>query len=279
MTIEQYKNAHDDLSFIIALMEPGDRLNGQVCPFCRGGQNEDKSFSITLREDGIALYICHRDKCKRHGVRFADGSFRKIKKRDRPHSVFTSPLHPLSEEDYGVFKRRFNFSPEEVNKANISKTPDDKYCVPIYAPDGHMRGRLIRGFDSKYLRSYKEINCGEEPLIGWYWCPDRKKDIEPYVVVVEDVFSAMKLSRYHNAVTLNGTALSVPAILELLDHSIVQYLILDNDAIKTALNLRNRWKNIMDIRVISCEADPKFWADSALVTLKGAVHGKGLRDS
>jgi len=265
----------DDLGLLIATVDPGESINGFVCPFCHGGQKNEKSFSITSREDGLILYICHRNKCKEaypsSGVQFSDGKRRKIKNKQKPGKIFDKPLKPLSKEDYRAFDTIYDIGEELIRSARFKKTEDGWICMPCFGPDGHLRGRVLRQFSPKRVLSYKEPQCSHEPLLSWYYNRDRLNDIKPYVVIVEDILSALKVSTHHNAVALNGTSISITGIMELLDNSKVQYLILDGDATATAFQLKRRWKNVLDIRVIEALRDPKFWHDVSIQNLQGTL--------
>ena len=41
--------------------------NAMTCPFCEGGQNDDKSFSIFFEDSDSALWNCFRGKCGQKG--------------------------------------------------------------------------------------------------------------------------------------------------------------------------------------------------------------------
>lgn len=253
------------------LLEPwlylrlGESANGQLCPFCDGGTKKDKSFSITRKEDGVLAYCCHRNKCNKAGFSNPNGSnlLQVLGDRTKEHEVFEEPTEALTKEQLKYFEKVYGITPEELGKARfLWASLQRALWQPVYGPNRHYRGVVLRRYSSKWKRTYKTLECAKEPMLAWYRGPTAES-----VVIVEDILSALKLSRYHTTVALNGTGLSADACLEIFRNSAHQYLLLDKDAIMTALLHERRWKNLLNITVVQCEKDPKYWDDDQLKQL------------
>lgn len=245
-------------------LELGQRVNGQLCPFCHGGDHEDKSFSVSRKEDGNIVYICHRNKCNRSGVCTPDGtSIMKIHTKTREHKIFSDPTETLADQQYRFFEKVYGIKQDEIEKAGFLWVPERQAVwQPVKAPDGHFRGIVVRRYQDKAMWSYKDKDCPRDPLIAWF--PGPMKFDANLVVIVEDMLSALKFSRWHTAVAINGIGLSPEAVVELMQWSKHQYLCLDADAITTALYQADRWKHLLDIKVRQVKRDPKYWQDHQL---------------
>lgn len=74
-------DANDNMTSEDILLELGDLLldkgievddlsfgtHRAICPECNGGSSNEKSFAVTLYEEGVALFICHRATCEYTG--------------------------------------------------------------------------------------------------------------------------------------------------------------------------------------------------------------------
>lgn len=244
-------------------LPPGTSTAGVICPFCSGGINKDKSFSISRTTDGNLVYFCHRAKCGKSGAIKGTVNFIALEGGKSKANLFTEPTVALSDNQYLFFAKRYGMSKEELNRAGFLFVPTAKrICQPIYAPEGRIRGYALRRYLDKQISVYRAVEGSTEPLISWYG--DHSKTD---VVLVEDQLSAIKLSRYHRAVALLGVNLSISAIIEICTKSSKQYLALDRDAIITALKHEYRWKNILNISILNIKKDPKYWDNMQLSSL------------
>ena len=243
---------------------PEETVAGKICPFCNGGANQDKSFSITRKADGNLIYYCHRDKCHSTGIIARDGSsIIRTYPKEKKHKVFDEPTIALTELQLEFFLNQYGINPEELGNAGFLYAPTRKAVwQPVYSPERRLRGQVLYRYSDKKISTYKLSEESREPLISWY-----KPFLGKEIVLVEDQLSAIKLARYWNTVALLGTGLSKEAIIEIARYSTKQYLALDRDAIATALTQQRRWRNLLDIEIVETRRDPKYWENCQLKAL------------
>lgn len=244
-----------------------ESVAGQLCPFCDGGEAHEKSFSVTKKSDGTIVYFCHRAKCNRAGAMFPDGTHPiNVHTKTKYHKTFDEPTEALTKSQIKFFEAKYSLTEKEVLNAGFLWAPE-RHAVwqPIRAPDGHYRGCVLRRYKDKAVWTYKAHEESREPLLAWYKGPKGFDDNS--VVLVEDILSALKLSRYWNACAINSTHLSPEAVLELIQWSGKQYIALDKDAILTAIKQARRWRGLLHMEVIECNRDPKYWTDEQLQRL------------
>lgn len=247
---------------------PGEQVSGNLCPFCDGGEDKEKSFSVGRKETGVIVFKCHRNKCGRGGAVFPDGSpLLQVHTKTKEHEVFTDPTEQLTMEHLKFFEKKYGLKPVEILRAGFLYVPKrDAVWQPIHGPNGEFRGQVVRRYADKRIWTYKAEANGRYPLLAWFSGPENCD--QGACILVEDILSAIKLSRYHNSVAINGTSLSNDMILEVMRHSSKQYLALDKDATAHAIKMAHRWNQLLDITVIECKRDPKYWLNHELETLK-----------
>jgi hypothetical protein len=249
-------------------LAPGESRSGEHCPFCNGGDSREKSFSVERKDDGKLVYFCHRAKCSRGGALDAQGSsILHGHAKTKVHKTFNEKTEILPDNKITVFEKVYGLTREEIINAGFLWVPERNMVYhPVRGPDGVFRGQVLRNYVTKEIRTYKAFPDDRRPCIAWF--PGPKGFDNNEVVIVEDILSALKFSRYHNAVALLGSSMSNEALLEIMQWSGKQYLALDKDAITTALKIAIRWSVLLDIQVIQCERDPKYWSNVQLERMK-----------
>jgi hypothetical protein len=261
----------------ISLIEIGKNLfygqssAGNVCPFCWGGDNHDKSFSVTRKMDGCLVYLCHRLKCKEAGILedYTDPTL--YPKRATPPEAFSESTRLLSDEQLSWFESTYGLIGEELGRAKFLYLPERKAVwQPVISPFGGRRGGVIRSYNEKKVRNVKEMV--DEPWISWYWCDDPIRDT---LVVCEDQLSAIKCARYFPSVALLGIDMSPEKVTEIAAMENVWkfgsvHLILDPDAFKKAMEMFERWCVLLPgLMAVKTDKDPKYWDDEQIKGIGG----------
>ncbi|KAL2524362.1 Twinkleprotein [Abeliophyllum distichum] len=110
------KQKLEDIGIDGAACKPG-QYSGLVCPSCKGGDSEEKSLSLYIKEDGAAaMWTCFRAKCGWRGTTraFADvkstyakmNRITKVKQPLREITVESLELEPLCNELLAYFAER-----------------------------------------------------------------------------------------------------------------------------------------------------------------------------
>lgn len=259
----------DLLDLAIGLYD-GESRSGQQCPFCKGGQSYEKSFSIT-REAHVVRYRCYRASCGANGrfnTRSGMAMERKTELGGKTREFEVLPA-PLDDVTVRYLQDRYSLSTVEIRRAELGLTrrysagTDSRIYVPTFRPNGTTRGYLAR--DILGTQSPKALTFlfrTDEPNMGWYRNKRSKK-----LVIVEDAFSAIRASEYMNATYLLGTDLSKGKVDEIRRESFdVVYLALDKDATRKAIKQALEWRSYLDLKVIELDKDLKDLSRRNLTT-------------
>lgn len=243
------------------------------CPFCEGGTSRENSFSLSRTSDAECLYCCFRATCSRSG-RLACPGFRLTSdtsdssprsKRQASIRVFTGRTVALEKEWLSNLSDAYGIFPDEAIREGWKQAVEDGSLVcPIRGPDAVPRGILTRSRTPKYpgekthSKLYPQTDGVRQ---GWF----RRAGISHSpVVVVEDVISALKVSRQFTAVALLGTHLDQDRLDEIVSVSKIVVLALDNDATEKAIGYQKKFGLQAEIKVAMLEKDLKYESDERI---------------
>lgn len=262
------------------------------CPWCHGGQSKELSFVIT-RQGNQAKYTCFRATCGTplsSGVlnitgRATPGGFKK-KPTAREYSESTCPLTAKNRQF--IFKN-YGLTTLMQNEYRLKQDESGKIVVPLYNQHGVQQGHEVKKGRIEEPGP-KSITYHGESSDGMSWYLGKPEYPQPIitvpvvheyyhdsVVLVEDVFSAMKANALMNSVALLGTNLNKEKAhsiaLRNYDHV---FLALDADASSKAISMARRLRGILpELRVMLLKQDIKNmeWDDIAHLF---AVHYRRL---
>ena len=134
--------------------------------------------------------------------------------------------------------------------------------MPVRSPYGAHRGYVARGMgrhQGPKSITYKEV---DNVWVGWYkWTMARESPVpkgrDHTVVVVEDLVSALKASRYYNACAINGTHISDAILGELVSQSTDVVICFDKDATQKAYDYAERFQVYGNFRTVPLSKDVK----------------------
>ncbi len=214
------------------------------CPFCiQAWRAEGKpitwrptrSFSITRENTGV-LYHCFRASCTRSSGFIPDVRFEHIKKRLFKPRMYNFPLEELPKDNVLVPR---GFTYEELTKAGVRYNPErESYVFDIRDCYGRTCGVVDRDFTGQ--RSVKAIS---------YWFNDTVKlhfslctEVQEHpLLIVEDIPSAIKASRFINTVALLSSHINLEQIQHIRKLTNTVYLALDEDATDKAIKLQKKY--------------------------------------
>lgn len=229
------------------------------CPSCKKGR-----FSAVKR-NGWLLWNCFSPSCQERGKfpsRYAEGPQPPVASIFRP---YTGEIHALDEEEeLGIFDA-FYLTPSEIEGKIL--TNGSRFVLPVFDPMGKTRGHILRtpwagtgrmGYDTEEPKSltYKAV---EGPMLSWYPASVRY-DIAPWVVLVEDQISAMKLAAWKGftTVALMGTGVNEEKLAEIQRHGHDVILALDKDATGQAFAHARKYASAFrSFRVLLLQKDIK----------------------
>ena len=169
-------NPYAELKVLAQELPEGTSKNGLLCPFCKGGRSGEHSLSLHVREDGVALFICFRASCGKHGRMQRNGHV--VASDDPP------PQRPFSPRGFEEKTRQLNSEERETLWALYGLTLDDihrhrlaiseetqRLVVPIIGCGGNLRGfeaRILGGNGPKGAPKTLHYRQVDQPWIGWF---------------------------------------------------------------------------------------------------------------
>lgn len=262
----------DALSNILTIgdsLESGDYAKRIRCPKCEA---PEKAFQIWRDKEGLLRWKCWRASCGYWGrdSGYADPHLlRKREPRKKEAKPYTGALEPLSDEWRNFLQKQVGWSDRHIQAAGARYAPDvHRVALPVLSPNGTVRGHVLRSYSTvsdKKVMTYKiDVEC---PFLSWYPCWNESCD---YVVVVEDIPSAVRASRYTHAVALLGTHVSEDSALEIAERKKKVVWALDDDATTKAIKWHKEYKLLFSgSTVLHLTRDIKNMKEDELCELLG----------
>ena len=249
-----------DVELSYGTLSEGETLSGEVCPACKGGSQQEKSFSVS-RSRGVLLFTCHRASCGIKGVTGSGTDFIKGEARATPRSgrVYV-PSTNLDEKVVSFLAKKYRLPESSMELAGMRGVRGDagvytgRVCFPIYGPDSRERGANYRSYDGRHPKSLITL---DQDALAFSWYVHRR--VSRALVLVEDQVSAIRVAPFFHSAALMGVNLSDAKVEEIRKRKYkVVYLCLDNDAtgqaVRLALKLRNK---LPQLQVIGLDKDIK----------------------
>lgn len=260
--------AKQSIKVLVAAEIPEGTSSRVKCPMCYGGNDNEKSLSVT-HEAGRILYQCFRDSCRLKGAVILRGGGHRPEAAvsvERGYEYTGETVNP-SELDYEYFKEKYDLDPEDFPHGVRRCLDDQRFLLPIRGPWGSMRGYVAR---SLFLtpKALNYVYRLREPFIGWVQPMIFHNANNRIQVLVEDWFSAVKVAKAgYWATSLNGTGISWAAAVEIAkeceDGEVV--LALDPGALKTAMRHYTMYKGMWEkCRVVSLKRDLKYETEETI---------------
>ncbi|KAJ6805333.1 twinkle-like protein, chloroplastic/mitochondrial [Iris pallida] len=179
------------------------KFSAMMCPKCQGGREQERSFSLFVREDGkVVAWKCHRAKCGWTGG-VQDGKVPNQQVKSKQIRVITEKelqLEPLCEEIRGYLKER-GISAETLRRnAVMQRTYLDQTVIAFtYRRDGVLVSCKYRGIPKKFWQE-------PETERVFYGLDDIKYASDIIIVEGEMDKLSMEEAGYHNCVSVPGGA-------------------------------------------------------------------------
>tara|TARA_R110000765_G_scaffold49367_3_gene100382 strand:- start:5880 stop:6470 length:591 start_codon:yes stop_codon:yes gene_type:complete len=177
----------------------------------------------------------------------------------RKFTPYTAPLQALDDEWSDYLGHLLGFTDWHINKARVRQTDDGRVAYPILGPSGIRRGNVIRAYDGREPKALTRMDMAA-PHTSYYPCAGATT-----WVLVEDIPSAVRVSKFANALALCGTGLTAEALHELAAVTRDVVWALDADATGTAIANHMRHKVYFDTSsVLTLDADFKNMTDEEI---------------
>lgn len=234
---------YDDEILLMTLdMAVGDRSPHLVCPQCLGGPDKRESLVIWC-DAGKVVAKCYGVRCAFLTI-IGETAPRKMSSAPRNKRTDATRLAPVVVPD-DVSDFLYDLFPwlEEQDLALHGVMWEDRLervLIPIKSLTGTDEGYLARLYKPLCL---DERNEGGPKCKGWYWpgieAPScmliPRQFITDTLVLAEDWWSALRISKQVPCIALSGTSIGDAALLALMRRGIKHVIIvLDADAVATA---------------------------------------------
>jgi hypothetical protein len=236
-----------EIRLVAESMGVGETIR-QVCPSCYGGSKKERSLTITVFPSLQVRYNCFRESCDIHGAFFLHNAepIRTSSLEDTPIIRDFKPVQPKRKLFNGHTYPLTEFEVDWIYKAWGITCPPFWYHTPQYGgriamsirgPSYTHRGWVLRdieGYSANKALTY--VDEKETPL-SWY----RNRELKG-TIIVEDIPSAVRASKYINSVALLGVGAGLDRAMEIDENAPRPiYIALDQDAIREAFAMADRW--------------------------------------
>jgi len=246
-----------------ALGTPVGQSKTVYCCFCDNDPPYAPSLSLTRIEEGI-LYNCFRACCSGQGMigslpaNFGD----KGKAQGFTPRPYTKPSMIADPEN---LKDLWHLTTHEVKNNGIRRTfGEDGYIFPLFDSFGNNFGHTTKLFKDKEQSElgYKYTKAQHyltKETCNLHYAYNTSPINNGWVILVEDVISAIRVSRFRQGVALLGTHLNDKKVQNLLAWGAKNVVIaLDPDALGKAIAIKKKYGIFFDtFRVVSLTNDPK----------------------
>lgn len=210
-----------------------------ACPEC----SRDSTFTIT-RTGPSVVYNCYSAHCSCAGY-LGRGRRLNLEVKDARKQTFhpyRGQLMELTASQRLFLSQRIGWDRWHVDLAQPKYAPtEDRFAYPVFGPMGVRRGWVLRSYDASCSSRWKALTRMDvaEPHMSWY----RRDVLDPRVIVVEDIPSAVRAAKYWpNVVAINGGGLGPTYVQEITAHNGRRITwALDGDATNTALKLHRKY--------------------------------------
>lgn len=247
-------------------MIDGEQRTGELCPFCSGGRTGERTFSVR-REGNSLLYNCFRASCGKHGSTTKSGRpADKAQGQERRGVSETSGVQlyrdsgSLTEDGYEYLEQRYGIERSVCDRHGIRYEPrTGRFVLPVRNPENEVVGVVLRKWTGTTSQEGtflpKAQTLGPRGSVACYALPESSA-----CVVVEDIFSAIRVNKYHNSAALLGVVLNESKLEKIKKLSSNIYICLDADAFPTAVKLALKYK----LKVVKLTKDFKDMGEEEL---------------
>ena len=254
-------NYRTTIILLASSQDNGDTIR-YICPRCEGGNSGEKSLSVTRDESGHLVWQCFKDKCPEKGGTDSSVTSTKVVKVAKKRKEFKGTTKPLS--DYHL--RRINALWGITDPPYWYYTPEygGRVAMSVRSPKYMHRGWVLRDIrGTAQVKALNYIEEGEESL-SWYKNASNKNG----TILVEDIPSAVRASKYVSAVALLGTAIGKDKAIEISEHAARPIVLaLDQDATAKSFDIVRRYGlSWEDTKILPLKKDLKDMTEDELCT-------------
>ena len=244
----------DQLLLQYSYLADGESEAGQLCPACNGGATGETTLSVSRVGERL-LWKCHRASCgfsggsgsKRSG--FDGGRTRPTVSRGMVGRTYYRTATELPSDVVEAIRSKYYLSPRHWREMAWC-APEERIALPVKDWDGELLGAALRSEN------------GQQPKVKLHAEDDAVACYRNYgsdkLIIVEDIYSALRCSDYMNAAAILGTHINDVRVLTMREiKPSVTYLALDADAFDRTIKYVKQFRGILRMIPVKLERDLK----------------------
>lgn len=243
----------------------GETVGSQLCPACGGGSRGERSMSVSRRGDSL-LWKCHRASCGYSGVAgskgYQGGTTKPVTTKGVVGRIYLRDADPLPAELVTSLVDRYHLGSNELALLGFD-SESGRIVLPVPNAEGEMLGCVLR---SESGAQPKALAYVEENAVAIFRNYSSDK-----LYIVEDIYSAIRASKYVNAAAILGTHLNTERITTLKYLGCKEnYLALDADAYDKAVKYCIYFRGQLQMVPVKLTRDLKNLTDEELRSVLNA---------
>jgi len=243
---------YEELRLLLTTVGEGEQGEKQICPFCRGGRNGEKSLDLFRHQGGSGAYQCKRANCGKEGYigeSYGTHYTPTNRKKEFEPRIFSGTIEEAPDHVREYYANKYGWDAATVTDAPIRWSPDYQRSVwEVVGPDGAVRGLELRSHRDKDRAKTLHYRHSSEPWVGYFPCDPTdgngasgERPGSKAIVAVEDCLSAYRVSRVFPAASIMGSHLTFDVLMDLMTVSENIVLCLDRDATAKAEKFARRF--------------------------------------
>jgi hypothetical protein len=229
---------------------------GQLCPACQGGPDSLKTLSVT-NKGGVLVWYCHRASCGFKGRSASKWGFTPTERTKMPAlrgivgRTYVRNAVALPDAIKQQLQDKWCITDQHIAKWGLGwDYKERKVVLPTLTLAGDNTGCVLRVMDD---RQPKAKTHTEDGVMSWYASRASKA-----IIIVEDIFSAIRAADYMTSVALLSTHLNDERITSIKAAKLSPvYLALDKDAYAKSIKYTTEFRSRLRLQPLSLDKDLK----------------------
>lgn len=246
-------NVREQLLLEYSGLSDGDSIAGGLCPSCRGGGSGEHSLSVSRDGDRL-LWKCHRASCGFCGSsasRSSSGNYASKVPTTKGvvGRVYYRDADPLPPELVERLTARYRFNSRQLTHFGWDSDVN-RVALPVPNVEGELLGCVLRSEDGAQPKALAYVEEDAVAIFRNYSSTD--------LIIVEDIYSAVRASEYMNAAAILGTHINEGRIDALRAMKCNRnYLALDADAFDKTIKFVAKFRSVFPMIPVKLSKDLK----------------------
>lgn len=257
----------EQLSIEYSYLTDGETVGGQLCPACKGGGGGEHSLSVS-RRGGSLLWKCHRASCGFSGYRvtkesgainYHGGGTKSPTTKGVVGRIYYREADKLPAEIVETLSQKYHLNARQLSMLGWDES-EQRVALPVFNIDSEVLGCVMR---SESGATPKALSYTEENAVAMF-----RNYSSDSLIIVEDIYSALRASEYMNSAAILGTYLNQERVDTLRYMRCKKvYLALDADAYDKTIKYVREFRNQLTMIPMKIDKDIKNHTEQELKDL------------